>query len=207
MTGAAFPAKMLQKTIYLHLFHYLNLRRNLWVPAIILAVLVGIAIGVAGMFLTFAHPAVGEILNNLMIQAFLIIVSVLAAGSALVITYGFWRSAGEITRDMPIEETPVQRLMGALGVRITYPAQLPASTWQPISIAPDTLICNQPGESEEDFKERAKRAIDAADRLHWAVVIPKGSPVLHIVAGPTDSKTFPRTKPPYQGKVAMSAMV
>lgn len=200
MTGPAFPAKMLQKTIYLHLFHYLNLRRNLWVPAIIFSVLAGIAIGIAGMFLTFAHPAVGEIFNNFMIQVFLIIVSVLAACAALVIAYGFWRSAGEITQDMPLEYTPLQRLMSAFGLRLTYPAQLPASTWQPISIAPDTLICNQPGEPDEAFKERAKRAINAAGRLNWTVVIPKGSPVLHIVAGPTDSKTFPRTKPPYQGE-------
>lgn len=196
MATFANSAKMLQKAFFLQTYHFMNTRPGLWVPALICAVLAGISIGVACMYFIASHPYAGEIFRTWMIETFLFILSLLAACFALVIAHGFWRSAGEINRDMPVEATATQRLMGWLGMSLASHALL---SWTPPYAEKDVLICSLPGESEADFKARALAAAKASSPANWAVILTKGDPVGHLFAGPHDFKSFPRTEPPFQG--------
>lgn len=143
-----------------------------YAPHAALAVMVIVA---ASLFLTAMHPAAGEIAQNALITAGLLI-NISLVGFAMLLAIAF--AIKVFSEGVKIEREKERA-----------PLLLPA----PDGIAPDALIRLEEGETPEQFDARAAVAAERSTVSRWAVVIPFRSPVLTIFGD--SARTYNRDEP------------
>lgn len=182
-----------------HLLEFLSRHRDAWPGWIILSILSGFALFLAGALLTAKHPAAAEIISNQAVSFFLLVVTIIASSLAAVIARDIWKSGSDLIADTPRYLGPIERAFLVCGVRIEYgPAALPASTWVPASVHPDRLVCSLPGELPEAFTIRVDEAVNAAKPGQWSLILQKGNPIGMVYGSPEQTLTFERDLPPFQ---------
>lgn len=192
-------AKILQKTAFLHVFHYLNTNREEWPNWIVATSMAAMALALSGVLIAITDPAVQEIFNNLAMTAMLYIVSICATAGALIIARGIYLSSIEVTADMPPALSLPEKIFLVFGVSVNWgstPAEL--SAWAEPDCRPDILIATRPGESSESFASRLLAAVSKAGRSCWVVSLAKGQPMGMIYGSATEALYFDRTRPPFQ---------
>lgn len=181
-----------------HLLEFLSRHRENWPGWIILSVLSGFALFLAGALLTANHPAAAEIISNQAMSFFLLCVTIIASSLAGVIARDIWNSAKDLTADLPRYLGPIERAFLVCGVRIEYgPAALPASTWVPESVHPDRLVYSMPGD-DPGFSDRFEAGVNAAKPASWTLVLQRGNPIGMVYGGADQTLTFERDLPPFQ---------
>lgn len=177
---------------------FISRHRDAWPGWIILSILSGFSLFLAGALLTAKHPAAAEIISNQAMSFFLLCVTIIASSLALSIARDIWKSGKELTADMPRYLGPVERAFLVCGVRIKYgPAALPASTWVPASVHPDRLVYSMPGD-DPGFSDRFEAGVNAANAAAWTLVLQRGNPIGMVYGSPEQTLTFERDLPPFQ---------
>lgn len=145
----------------------------------------GLSIGIAAITLIMAHPAQGEIIQNLIIRAGagIMIFGLVFFGAFLIIQ--FFRSAQTVAREEFSRHPKVSLLQAG---------------WIPGDISPDNLILCLPGADKNEFRDRVSAAKENATPGSWVLVLEYQNPAGAIYTQPgKPTIVFTREDPPFQG--------
>lgn len=167
-------AKTMQKAVFPQLLAFAKNNAGQLRAYIAGLILFVVGLVISSLVLTVQHPAAGEIIQDALIRAGLLI-NLALVGFALLLALAFG----------------IKTFSEGVSIQRTEPAQLllPAQS----GISPDVLIIRQAGEDDAAFDARADEAAQHSTATRWVVVIPFQSPVLTIFEN--GAKVFDRDEP------------
>jgi len=180
-----FPALGLLTNLYLVLY---RMRKQIAYTVAGL-ILLFVAATATAVYLLSAHPAMGEMLQNALISALLLLISVSTAAYGSYIIYLFLRSSENVFREI-VADVKEQKQLGA-GAE-TMPGDY--------DISPDILMMQGADETHADFVNRLEEAKSSAGHGIWVLALAWRTPVGTIWQTPTKSMLFARNAPPFQNE-------
>lgn len=165
----------MQKAVFQHLLSFVKNNGGFMRACIATMIVLIISLVLASLVLTIHHPATGEIVQDALIRAGLLI-NITLVGFALLLAFAVGiKIFSEGVRIHRVEPAPQLLLRDQTG------------------ISPDVLIVRQAGEDDTAFDARAEEAARHSSAARWVVVIPFRSPVLTIFAD--TARTYNRDEP------------
>lgn len=176
-------ARFLRDAAILHTVRWMRAHRDKYPLFVFSALWAAAVLVISGVALTVMHPAIGEIIEGVIISAAGYLIAFGAVYFGAIIMQSFRQSAQVVWQD--IQARPL----------IEYKA-LPASALP--GIGSDLLIIPTPGESNAEYAARIEVAVKQSSATMWVVTLSPRHPVVTIYGQETYS--FRRDEEIFQGE-------